>query len=110
MAMQATDSVKAVHEHDKYAQDINFQQLISTRKKVASVLTALTLVTYFTFILLMAFGKEILSATIAPNITIGIPIGAAVIVISWLLTFTYANWANKKYDPLVEEVKERMGG
>lgn len=108
MAVQVAEKPKV--SHNRYLEDADFKKLVSSRRSVVTILTVLTLVTYYGFILLMAYGKDILSTRIAPNITIGLPIGVAVIVISWVLTFTYANWANKKYDTMVEEVKEKMGG
>jgi len=110
MAVSTAEQKTAKATVDKYVSNASFQNLVATRNRVVTVLTILTLITYYAFILLMAFGKDILSEKIAPFVTIGIPIGAAVIVISWILTFTYANWANKTYDRMVEEVKDQMGG
>jgi uncharacterized membrane protein (DUF485 family) len=107
----ATPTVdKKMASHGNIASDPDFRAMVSARTGIVSILTVLTLVFYYGFILLMAYGKDILSKQIAPNITIGLPIGVAVIVISWILTYTYANWANKKYDAMVDELKEKIGG
>lgn len=90
--------------------DPDFIKLSSTRNRIAAVLTALTLIVYYGFILLMAYGKETLSRTISPNITVGLPIGVAVIVLSWIFVFIYARWANKTYDSMVDQLKEKIGG
>jgi uncharacterized membrane protein (DUF485 family) len=42
--------------------------------------------------------------------TIGIPIAVGTIIGSWVLTGIYIWWANKKYDVLVNKVKEKVGG
>lgn len=96
--------------HHKYLESPDFQKLVSKRNTIVAILTVLTLITYFGFIFLMAYGKDILGAKISENITIGLPIGVAVIVISWILTFTYAHWANTKYDQMVEDTKAKLGG
>ena len=106
----AVASEKAKMAHQKYLDSPDFQKMVSTRNSIIAILTVLTLITYFGFIFLMAYGKETLSAKISENITIGLPIGVAVIVISWILTFTYANWANRKYDQMVEDIKGKVGG
>jgi len=108
MAAQVVDKPKLAHE--KYLEDPDFKKMVANRNVIAAILTILTLITYYGFILLMAYGKEALSAKISPNITIGLPIGVGVIVISWVLTFTYANWANRKYDQMVEDIKTKIGG
>ena len=40
--------------------------------------------------------------------TVGIPIGAAVIVGSWVLTAIYIGWANRVYDSEVGRLRERV--
>ncbi|MCL6472673.1 MAG: DUF485 domain-containing protein [Firmicutes bacterium] len=95
---------------DRILNDPDFIRLSSTRNRIAAVLTALTLIVYYGFILLMAYGKETLSKTLSPNITIGLPIGVAVIVLSWIFVFIYARWANRKYDSMVDQLKEKIGG
>ncbi|MGC8852967.1 MAG: DUF485 domain-containing protein [Hydrogenobacter sp.] len=39
--------------------------------------------------------------------TVGIPIGIAIIVLSWLLTGVYVFWTNSFYDKAVEEIKNK---
>lgn len=56
------------------------------------------IILYFGFILLIAYGKSLLAKLVAPGLTVGILLGALVIVISWLLTYAYVRWANTKYD------------
>lgn len=95
---------------EKYLEDESFRKMISTRTKIVTLLTVLTLVIYFGFIFLLAFGKDLMASRITENITVGLPLGVAVIVLSWLLTYIYATWANGKYDDMVEEIKSRIGG
>lgn len=110
MAVETTESVKAITTTRQVLDDPAFAKLRSTRTSITAILTVLTLITYYGYIFLLAYGKSLLSAKISDNITLGLPIGIAVIIFSWVLTYTYANWANKKYDQMVEEVKSRMGG
>ena len=39
---------------------------------------------------------------------IGIPLGAAVIVGSWVLTAIYIVWANRHYDPEAQRLRETL--
>lgn len=53
---------------------------------------------YFGFILLIAYNKPFLGRKILPGLSIGIVLGALVIVGSWTLTWIYVRWANTHYD------------
>lgn len=89
--------------------DIDFKKLCSKKNSISIVLTLLTMFVYYGFIFLIAFNKPFLASKITQTITVGIPVGIGVIVFSWLLTGIYVRWANKKYDLLVEKVKEKIG-
>jgi uncharacterized membrane protein (DUF485 family) len=78
----------------------------STRWRIAVALTALMLVTYFGFILLAAFARGAMGAQIVPGLSVGIALGAAVIVCSWLFTGLYVRWANGRYDDAVRAARE----
>lgn len=96
--------------HEKYSEDLDFKHLKKLRNSLATVLTILTLVVYYGYIFLLAYGKSLMGIKVSANITIGLPIGVAVIVISWALTYYYAHWANTKYDHMVEDIKNKLGG
>ena len=76
--------------------------LARARTRIAVQLTVVMVVIYFGFILLIAFGKDFLGRTIVPGLSIGILLGALVIVASWLLTWIYVRWANAHYDAGIE--------
>ena len=42
--------------------------------------------------------------------TIGIPIAVGTILGSWVLTGIYIFWANTKYDKMVKDLKDKIGG
>ena len=54
---------------------------------------------YFGFILLVGYGRELLAIQVVPGLTLGILLGALVIVASWVLTWIYVRWAALHYDP-----------
>jgi len=70
-------------------------------------LTGAMVVLYFGFILLVAFGRHILARRLIPGLTVGILLGALVIVASWVLTWVYVRWANTHYDPKVRSLAAR---
>ena len=74
----------------------------AARWRIAGTLTAAMMVLYFGFIGLIAFDRELLARLVAPGLTLGILLGALVIVASWALTWVYVRWANTRYDTAVD--------
>jgi uncharacterized membrane protein (DUF485 family) len=107
-------SNKSIKSSKITAQDIlndsEFKSLARRKTSISIILTILELVLYFGFIALIAFNKPFLASKISGAISIGIPIAVATIVLSWVLTGIYIQWANTKYDVLVKKIKEKVGG
>ena len=85
-----------------------FRQLVARRWRVSLILSFCLFVLYYGYILLIALNKPLLATRIAENMPIGIPLGAAVIVGSWALTATYIVWANRKFDPEAQRLRDRL--
>ncbi|MEZ5672827.1 MAG: DUF485 domain-containing protein [Thiotrichaceae bacterium] len=60
--------------------------------------------------LVVAFDKGLLAAPLYPGtvVTVGIPVGVAVIVASFLLTGIYVWRANSKFDDLTKQIKQEI--
>lgn len=78
--------------------------LSKARNKIAITLTTLMIVIYFGFIILIAFDKTLLGHLVVPGLSLGILLGALVIVATWLLTWYYVRWANAHYDTALEAI------
>lgn len=85
--------------------DAELRALGAARWRVAVLLTGAMIVLYFGFISLIAFAKPVLARLLAPGLSLGIVLGALVIVISWLLTWVYVRWTNKHYDTRLERLR-----
>jgi uncharacterized membrane protein (DUF485 family) len=84
-----------------------YQELLEKRGSFALKLTIAMLVMYYAFILVIAFDKELLGASLSGGVTtVGIPVGIAIIVISFVLTGIYTNRANGEYDDLTNAIKK----
>jgi uncharacterized membrane protein (DUF485 family) len=84
------------------------KELDAARWRVAVRLTAAMMVVYFGFILLVAYDKPLLTRVIVPGLSVGILLGAAVIVAAWVLIWIYVGWANRHYDAKIEALRGRM--
>jgi uncharacterized membrane protein (DUF485 family) len=87
--------------------DVSALEAIASRRlRVALALTAAMLVVYFGFILLIAFAKDFLSRTITDGLSVGMALGVVVILATWALTWIYVRWANRVYEPALDELRE----
>ena len=88
----------------------NYQKLVTTRSKFAWTLTIIILIVYYAYILLIAFSPETLGAKVSPDtmMTVGIPVGVAIIVFSFVLTGIYVRRANSEFDGLLNNLKSDL--
>ncbi len=80
--------------------------LQAQRARVVTVLSLATVLVYFGFILLVAFAPQSLARQLAPGLSLGIVLGALVIVLAWGLTAIYVRWANRRYDVALRALRE----
>lgn len=86
--------------------DARLRALDRARWRMALSLTGAMVLLYFGFITLVAFQGSLLAVQVIPGLSLGILLGAMVIVASWILTWLYVRWANSVYDPQVRALLE----
>ena len=82
------------------------EALARAQWRLALGLTAAMMAIYFGFTLLVAWAKPLLAAQIVPGLSVGILLGALVIVSAWALIGVYVRWANSRYDATVASLRE----
>ncbi|MGN6109110.1 MAG: DUF485 domain-containing protein [Kofleriaceae bacterium] len=83
-------------------------RVVARRWRIGAVLTVAMTAAYLGFLLLVAFDKPTAGRLVAGDrVSIGILLGAGVIVLAPLLTAIYVRWANRHYDPAVRALRER---
>jgi len=85
-----------------------FHELMRRKNSISVTLTVCTLVMYFGFMYLLAFGQQLLATKVTSSVTLGIPLGIGVIVLAWIFTGIYVRWANTQYDEMVARVKAKV--
>ena len=63
------------------------------------------LVWYFAYVLLAAYAHEFMATPLIGNINIGLLLGLGQFVTTFAITTWYVSWANRKLDPLAEEIR-----
>ncbi|WP_079435411.1 DUF485 domain-containing protein [Zoogloea sp. LCSB751] len=83
-----------------------FSELEGKRSRFAYMLSAVVLITYYAMMMLVAFAPEVMRTPISAGstLTIGVPIGAAIIIGSWLLTGWFVSRSNGEFDRLNNEI------
>jgi uncharacterized membrane protein (DUF485 family) len=81
------------------------RRLAAHRWRVAILLTLGMVVVYFGFILLVAFRPAMLGTLLTDGVSVGIVMGALVIVAAWVLTYSYVSWTNRVYDPALAALR-----
>ncbi len=87
-----------------------YQELKAKRTSFGWWLTLAGMVSYYGFILLVAFDKPLLAQKLGNGVTtLGMPIGVAVIVFTIIITWVYVRRANTEFDALTEQVVKGVG-
>jgi uncharacterized membrane protein (DUF485 family) len=81
------------------------EDVSAARWRVAISLTIAMMVAYFGFILLIAFNKPLLGSLVMPGLSLGVLLGALVILVAWALTWIYIRWANTHYDASIQGLR-----
>ncbi|MBF0627110.1 MAG: DUF485 domain-containing protein [Magnetococcales bacterium] len=94
--------IERIQKNPKYT------ELVTKRSSFAWKLSITVLIIYYSFILVVAFAPKFLGTKIMEGsvISIGIPIGAGIILSAFLLTGIYVRRANSEFDDLTQQIKE----
>ena len=89
---------------------LRLRALAQRRQVVSLAFTAAMVILYFGFVLLIAYDKALLASLVTPGLSVGILLGALVILASWLLTWAYVRWANRVYDAELRRIETGTEG
>jgi len=94
------------HFYRRIYADPDFHELERKRGRFSWLLASIVMLTYFSFILVIAFAPELFATPIIEGkiITWGIPVGLFVILLSFLLTGVYVYRANKEFDQITKDI------
>ena len=103
--------MKINEEHlDLYARirkDPRFAELTAGRARANMTLLLLSMAGYLGLLLTVSLRPDILSASLSGGVaTIAWPIGAAVVIFSWLLTLVYLRLAKGQAETIAKIMKE----
>ena len=82
----------------------DFRELERTRGRLGWTLTAIMLVIYFGFVLMVAFTPKLMATPVLGTISLGFPLGLGVILFAIALTGFYVVRANDAFDTLTRRI------
>lgn len=93
---------------NKIKSNPNYQELVSKRTGFALKLGIFVLAMFYSYILVIAFNKELLATKLSDTgvMTWAFPIAAGIIVISFITTLIYVNRANGEFEDLTNAIRE----
>jgi len=87
-----------------------FQELRRRHRSIVFPLAAIFLAWYFLYVLLADYAHGFMSHKVAGNITVGLIMGLLQFVSTFVITTIYVRFANRKLDPLAEEIRSELEG
>ena len=98
----ADDPYVALQETDE------FQDLRRKFRGFVFPMTAFFLTWYFLYVLLSIFAPGFMNKPISGLVTVGLVFGLLQFVTTFAITFIYARWASRTFDPAAEALGARM--
>lgn len=100
-----TELVEKIKSNPKY------HELVSKRNSFSLKLSLFVLAMFYSYILVIAFDKELLATRIGEGVmTYAFPVGAAIIIISFITTLIYVRRANSEFEDLTNDIKKQALG
>ncbi|GAA3667640.1 uncharacterized membrane protein (DUF485 family) [Yimella lutea] len=91
-------------------QSPEFAELRKKFRAFVFPVTAFFLAWYFLFVLLSIYAPGFMGTKVIGNINIGILMGLGQFVTTFAITFMYARWANREFDPRADAIGARLAG
>ena len=94
---------------ERILQNPKFKEMVSKKARLSWTLTAIMLLVYVGFMLLVGYNKEFLMSSFSGGVTTwGIPLGLGIIVLSFVLCAVYSYIANNTLDQLNEDALKEV--
>ncbi|SIT07421.1 DUF485 domain-containing protein [Insolitispirillum peregrinum] len=96
--------------HERIKANPKFQELCAKRSSFAWTLSAVMLIAYYAFVAVIAFFPASLGTPVSEGAitSVGIYVGLALIILSFVLTGIYVQKANGEFDALNKEILDEV--
>lgn len=87
-----------------------FQDLRSTFRSFTFPMTVAFLVWYIVYVLLATYSPSLMAIPVVGTVNLGIVLGVLQFVTTFIITWIYVKFANKKIEPKSAHIRELMEG
>jgi uncharacterized membrane protein (DUF485 family) len=85
-----------------------FAELRRRFRRFAFPMTVAFLVWYLLYVLLSTYAPDFMATKVFGNVNLGILFGLAQFVTTFVITHVYVSHANRRTDPIADEMRERL--
>jgi len=85
-----------------------FQRLRRTHRSFVFPVLGACLAWYFAYVLLASYAHDFMSTPVFGSVNIAMVLGTAQVVTTFAVTTWYVHYANKRLDPLAEEIRDEI--
>ena len=87
-----------------------FQRLRRTHRSFVFPVLGACLVWYFAYVLLADYAHGFMATPVFGNVNVGLLLGLGQFVSTFAITTWYVIYANRKLDPIAEEIRDELEG
>jgi len=85
-----------------------FQRLRRTHRSFVFPVLGACLAWYFAYVLLASYAHDFMSIRVFGSVNVAMVLGMAQVVTTFAVTTWYVHYANKRLDPLAEEIRDEI--
>ncbi|PFG32782.1 uncharacterized membrane protein (DUF485 family) [Sanguibacter antarcticus] len=104
------DEIMTQTDYQRVQDSPEFQDLRRRFRRFVFPMTAFFLLWYVVYVLLADYAQDFMSTPVWGTINVGLVLGLSQFVTTFAITMTYASWANKRQDPIANELRQRIEG
>jgi uncharacterized membrane protein (DUF485 family) len=109
-APEPDESSGARGDWEEIAASPDFQQLRHRLRSFVFPMTGLFLAWYLLYVLLASYAPAFMAVKLFGNINVGLVFGLLQFVSTFLITFLYVRFADRKLDPLAAQLRSEIEG
>lgn len=105
----SAENETALHvDYRAVQQSPEFQRLRSRHRSFVFPVLGVCLAWYLAYVLLASYAHDFMSTPVWGNVNIAMLLGMAQVVTTFAVTTWYVSYANRRLDPLAEEIRDEI--
>jgi uncharacterized membrane protein (DUF485 family) len=104
----SVETTEPVVDYHAIQQSPEFRKLRRTHRSFVFPVLGACLVWYIAYVLLAGYAHDFMSTPVFGSVNVAIILGLAQVVTTFAVTMWYVHFANKRLDPLAEEIRDEI--